>query len=99
MGDMAQAQGTGFLVALGKSNALIVTNYHVIWGAKEVVVEQADGRASRASVVGADRDLDLVLLRADSRIGLLHSDSMRRSAFGQVTGSFPWGTRLACSPP
>lgn len=52
--------GTGFIV---DPAGLIVTNHHVVDAAERVMVKLADGRTFRATVVGADADLDLAVLR------------------------------------
>ena len=51
-------------VILHRSGYLI-TNAHVIREADEILVTLADGRQSRASVVGIDNDTDLAVLKID----------------------------------
>jgi S1-C subfamily serine protease len=47
-------------------DGLIVTNHHVVAGAREARVHFADGRTSGARVLGTDADTDLAVLRADA---------------------------------
>ena len=43
----------------------LITNAHVIRGADEILVTLADGRQSKARVVGVDNDTDLAVLKID----------------------------------
>jgi serine protease Do len=55
-----RASGSGFFVS---ADGLVITNNHVIDGAREIVVALHDGRRLTASVVGRDETIDLALLR------------------------------------
>jgi serine protease Do len=55
-----EALGSGFIVG---ADGLIVTNNHVIVGARTVHVRLADGRDVPAEVMGADAATDIALLR------------------------------------
>ena len=55
-------QGSGFLVS---AKGEVVTNYHVIAHADEIVVTLDDGRKLPATLVGVDRRTDLALLRVE----------------------------------
>jgi serine protease Do len=59
--------GTGFIV---DSRGLILTNQHVVDAAERVMVKLSDGRSFRATVVGADADLDLAVLKVDAGVPL-----------------------------
>ena len=57
------AQGSGFIVG---SDGLILTNAHVVDGAKQVTVVLADHREFKAKVLGADKTSDIAVLRIDA---------------------------------
>ena len=59
---MAHAQGSGFLIS---SDGLVLTNAHVVDGAKEVTVKLSDHREFKAKVLGADRGSDIAVLKID----------------------------------
>ncbi len=66
-GDEATASlGSGFVV---RADGLIVTNRHVIIGARKVHVHLPDGRELTADIVGADALTDIALLR-------VHADNL-----------------------
>lgn len=56
--------GTGSGVIISEEG-LIVTNYHVIEGAEEIVVTLGSGEEAEAEVVGSDPPTDLAVLRID----------------------------------
>ena len=56
----AQSQGSGFFIS---ADGEIVTNNHVVDGAKEVEIVTNDGRTLQARVVGTDPRTDLALLK------------------------------------
>jgi serine protease Do len=58
--------GSGFII---RTDGLIVTNRHVIAGARSVKVKLADGRELPAKVIGADPATDIALLKVTA--GLL----------------------------
>ena len=59
--------GSGVIVAKSSSALYIVTNYHVIEGAKTLSVGFVDGAAGEASVVGSDEDLDISVIQVALR--------------------------------
>src|ERR1700688_2885066 len=61
---MMHAQGSGFLIS---SDGLVLTNAHVVDGAKEVTVKLSDHREYKAKVLGADRASDIAVLKIDGR--------------------------------
>lgn len=68
----AGGAGSGFLIA---ADGLLVTNSHVVHGAKKVEVALQDGRRFEGKVVGEDPATDLALLR-------ISGDSFKTVEFG-----------------
>lgn len=54
--------GSGVIIS---ENGYVLTNNHVVEGADEIHVMLADGRNTKASVVGTDADTDLAILRVE----------------------------------
>lgn len=52
--------GSGFII---NEEGYILTNYHVIEGAKEVIVTLSDGRDVKAKVVNYDKNQDIAMLK------------------------------------
>ncbi len=63
-GDMLRqtSLGSGFIVS---QEGHILTNNHVVSGVDEVKVQLNDGRTANARIVGADRRLDIAVLKID----------------------------------
>lgn len=64
--NQGAAVGSGFVY---KEDGRLLTNYHVIEGAREILVTDARGRQAKATVVKADASVDLALLRAPDLAG------------------------------
>jgi S1-C subfamily serine protease len=62
--------GSGVVIA---PDGLVLTNAHVVEGAKEVRLQDAEGRVMEARRLGEDLDTDIALLRADSARDLPHA--------------------------
>src|SRR6202035_3771239 len=60
---LQHAQGSGFLIS---ADGLVLTNAHVVDGAKEVSVKLSDHREFKAKVLGADRSSDIAVLKIDA---------------------------------
>jgi len=58
------AQGSGFIVS---SDGLILTNAHVVDGAKEVTVKLIDHREFKAKVLGSDKTSDIAVLKIEAK--------------------------------
>ena len=56
--------GSGVIIS---KDGLVVTNFHVVSGAKDIFVYMADGREVKAQVVDADTVVDVAVLRIDCR--------------------------------
>lgn len=56
--------GSGVIVS---DNGYIVTNYHVIDNAEEIIITLSDGRAYPAKIIGSDTDTDLSVLKIDEQ--------------------------------
>lgn len=71
------SQGTGFLIT---EDGFIVTNYHVISGAKQAGIFTYDKEIHQTSLVGANSNLDLALLKIEGNYESLtigNSDSVQ----------------------
>lgn len=62
-GRPAQGLGSGVIVS---PDGLILTNNHVVDGAREVRISLADGRSFSARILGRDADTDIAVLRAET---------------------------------
>ena len=76
-GDLfdAQSLGSGFIIS---PDGYVISNYHVIRNADEIIVRLSDRREFTAEVVGADERSDISLLRIEAtdlpvaRLGIGH---------------------------
>ncbi|HLR17745.1 MAG TPA: DegQ family serine endoprotease [Alcanivoracaceae bacterium] len=59
-----ESQGSGFIIS---SDGYILTNYHVVHGADEVLVRLQDLRELKATVVGTDKQSDMAVLKIDAK--------------------------------
>jgi serine protease Do len=60
----ATSTGTGFIV---REDGYVVTNHHVVAGARQIFVRLYDKREFRATVVGSDPLTDLAVLKIEAR--------------------------------
>src|SRR3954471_2215464 len=63
------SQGSGFVIDMG---GRILTNAHVVEGAKTVTVAFEDGVSAKATVLGRDQLYDLAVIKVDVPAGELH---------------------------
>ncbi|MEJ8856132.1 DegQ family serine endoprotease [Variovorax robiniae] len=59
-----RGQGSGFIVS---ADGIILTNAHVVKGAKEVTVKLTDRRELKAKVLGADPKTDIAVLKVEAK--------------------------------
>jgi S1-C subfamily serine protease len=71
---LGRSLGTGVVIV---DNGTILTNLHVVWGAKKIKVRFADGHVSEAQMVGAQPENDLAVLQASSLPDDLKAATMR----------------------
>lgn len=62
---MGASQGSGVIIDENDDNFIIITNFHVIDGAQQILLSLEDGRHGEAQVKGYDRDTDLAFLILD----------------------------------
>ena len=74
---MQRSLGTGFVII---DNGTILTNLHVVSGAKKLRVRFADGTESDAQMIGAQPENDLAVLKADKLPDDLEVATMRSTA-------------------
>jgi S1-C subfamily serine protease len=74
---LERSLGTGVVII---DNGTILTNLHVVWGAKKIRVRFANGHESEAMMVGAQPENDLAVLKALSLPDDLEAATMRSTA-------------------
>ncbi|MEO0367279.1 MAG: Do family serine endopeptidase [Pseudomonadota bacterium] len=89
-------QGLGSGVIFDAEQGLILTNAHVIEGADTIRVTVKDGRESIATVIGADKDSDVAVIKIEldalHQISLGISETLRVGDFVVAIGN-PFGLR------
>jgi serine protease Do len=79
-GEPGSGLGSGFVI---RADGLIVTNRHVVEGARTVHVKLSDGRVIPAQVLGADATTDIALLKVTAGpLPTLHLDSSDKVSVG-----------------
>ena len=74
---MGRSLGTGVVII---DNGTILTNLHVVWGAKKIRVRFANGYESEAVMMGAQPENDLAVLKALSLPDDLEAATMRSTS-------------------
>lgn len=72
--DVSGGEGSGFIL---DKDGHILTNFHVVDGAQQLVVRLLDGSAALASVVGSDPSSDLAVIRVP-----FEADQLQPAIFG-----------------
>ena len=83
-----EGMGSGFII---NEDGYILTNYHVIDGAKEVTVTLSDGREVTASVVNYDADQDVAMIKINDDIevpGVVELEIQMHLQPGEVLGNW-----------
>jgi serine protease Do len=85
-------QGSGFII---ESDGIILTNAHVVEGAKKIIVKLGDKREFEARVVGTDLPTDVALLKISVNenlptVGLGNSDRVEVGEWVMAVGN-PFG--------
>ncbi len=93
--DYTSSSGSGFVIS---TEGYIVTNAHVVEGAKKVGVLFADGDEAQAEVIGLDKSTDIAVLKVEKAdlmaLTIGNSDSVRVGEFTIAIGD-PTGRELA----
>lgn len=75
------AQGSGFII---NADGIVLTNAHVVAGAKEVTVKLTDRREFQARVLGSDARTDVAVLKIDaSRLPTVKLGSLKDLRVGE----------------
>lgn len=65
--NIVQGSGSGFVYKKDDKNGYIITNHHVISGAKKITVTYINGTETEASLVGSDEYSDIAILKVDAK--------------------------------
>lgn len=65
--NTVQGSGSGFVYKKDDKNGYIITNHHVISGAKKITVTYINGTEVEASLVGSDEYADIAILKVDAK--------------------------------
>lgn len=65
-GKAISGWGSGFVYKKDNNDAYILTNHHVVEGAKEIAVEMSNGNLVDAKLVGSDEFSDVAVVKVDA---------------------------------
>ncbi len=89
--------GSGFIVS---KEGHILTNYHVVQGTDDILVDLNDGRQAKATVVGSDQQADVAVLKINlpnlTPLPLADSDQVKVGQIVFAIGN-PFGLRESVS--
>ncbi|RRG18111.1 PDZ domain-containing protein [Weissella viridescens] len=91
--DQTASEGSGVIYKKSGNEAYIVTNNHVVSGAKKLQVLMSDGTKVSAKLVGTDEMTDLAVLKIDA------SDVKEVASFANSNQLEPGQTALAIGSP
>ncbi len=87
----SQSLGSGFII---DEDGYVVTNYHVIKGADEIIVKLSDRRELKAKIIGGDERSDMALLKIDASdlpvVKIGNSSTLKVGEWAMAIGS-PFG--------
>ena len=89
--DQVYSTGSGFVIDL---EGHIITNYHVVEGANEIIVRFLDNTQVRAEIVGTDPDSDIAVIQVD-----LPAERLFPVTFGNVEEVFAGQAVVALGSP
>ena len=75
--QQSRAEGSGFVY---DASGHIITNAHVVDGAKSITVRFQDGRTAKATLVGTDNSTDVAVIKVDVPASALHPLPLGSSA-------------------
>ena len=74
------SQGTGFIIT---NDGYIITNYHVVKGAKAAGIYTYEGEQHQVSLVGYNEDLDIALLKISGNYEALELENSNEVSVGE----------------
>src|SRR5487761_2555453 len=87
-GDLQTGVGSGVVIV---DDGTILTNLHVVAGAKRIGVEFADGTESEANLIGTQPENDLAVLKATTVPDDLPAATLRSPSDLAIAVGFPFG--------